>query len=181
MRRGVEQIVVGPERGLRAIAVMHVEIDHRYAVGAVLGARMQRGDGDLVEQAEAHGARRLGVVAGRAHGAEGVVGFAFHDLVDGMDGGAARTQSRLPASRRDDGVGIEPCVVTCRNGGANHLDIGFWMQKLDGRELGERSLLALERLEGRRGERVVDGAQTVRPLGMAVTRIVQQAGRMGEQ
>ena len=76
MGRAVEQILVGPERGLGAVAVMHVEIDHRHALGAVLGAGMQRGDGDDVEQAEAHGAGRLGMMARRPHGAEGIVGIA---------------------------------------------------------------------------------------------------------
>ena len=36
-------------------------------------------------------------------------------------------------------------------------------------------------LEGGRGERVVDGAQAVGPLGMAVARVVLEAGGMGEQ
>ena len=67
------------------------------------------------------------------------------------------------------------------NGGADHLHIGLWMQPLDRGEVGERGLLADQRLEGGRGERVIDGAQAVRPLGMAVTSVVQKAGGMGEQ
>ncbi len=55
------------------------------------------------------------------------------------------------------------------------------MQALDHGEVGERRLLALQRLERGRGERIVDGAQAVGPLGMAVARVVLEAGRMGEE
>ena len=97
MRRAVEQVLVRPERILRAVAVMHVEIDHGHALGAVLCAGVLGGDGHVVEQAEAHGARRLGMVPRGTHGAEGVVGGARHDLVDGVDRGAGGAQRRIPA------------------------------------------------------------------------------------
>ena len=45
---------------------------------AVLLLRVARGDRGVVEQAEAHRPRRLGVMAGRAHGDEGVVGLSGH-------------------------------------------------------------------------------------------------------
>ena len=67
---------------------MDVEIDHRHALGAVVGAGVKRGNGDAVEQAESHRPRRLGVVSRRAHRAEGVVGLTRHDLIDGRDAGA---------------------------------------------------------------------------------------------
>jgi hypothetical protein len=142
---------------------------------------MQRGDRDRVEQAEAHGARRLGVVPRRAHGAEGVIGFSRHDLIHRVDGGAARAQRGFPASRRDDGIGIEPGVVLLGDGGADHLHIGLGMQALDQCEVGERRLLTLQRLERRRRERIVDGAQTIGPLGVAVARVMLEAGRMGQE
>ena len=59
--------------------------------------------------------------------------------------------------------------------------IGLRVQPLDRGEVGERRLLALQLLEGGRGKRVVDGAQAVGPLGVAVARVVQKAGGMGEQ
>jgi len=121
------------------------------------------------------------MVAWRAHGAEGVVGFAGHDLIDRVDCRARCAQRRLPASRRDDGIGIEPCVVLLGDGGADHLHIGLRVQAFDQCEVGERRLLSLQRFERRRRERSFDGAQTIRPLGMAITRIVQKAGGMGEE
>ena len=87
---------------------MHVEIDDRGALDAVLSLRMARGDRRVVEQAEAHRPRGLGVVAGRAGGDEGVGGLAGHHLVDRVHGAAGRAQRRLEAARRHRGVGVEP-------------------------------------------------------------------------
>ena len=95
-----------------------------------------------------------------------------HDLIDRVDGSARGAQRGLPASRRDHRIGVEPFVVARRNRGADHLHIGLRVQTLDHGEVGERRLLALQELERRRRERIVDGAQTVRPLGMAVARVV---------
>ena len=66
MRRAVEEVAVGPEDVLRAVAVMDVEIDDRDALGIIAGARIVRGDRHIVEEAEAHGAARFGMMAGRA-------------------------------------------------------------------------------------------------------------------
>ena len=99
MRRAIEQILVGPERGLGAVAVMHIEIDHGHALGAMLGAGMQRADGDIVEEAEAHGAGRLGMVTGGTHRAEGVVRLSRHDLIDGVERSTGGAERGIPASR----------------------------------------------------------------------------------
>src|SRR3546814_17561737 len=69
--RGVEQVGIVPEGRLGAVAVMHVEVHHGDAAQAVRLTCMQGTDRDVVEQAEPHGAVRLGMVAGRPHGAEG--------------------------------------------------------------------------------------------------------------
>jgi hypothetical protein len=69
---------------------MDVEIHYGDAFGAMGGAGMERRDRHRIEQAEAHGACRLGVMAWGAHGAEGVVGMPSHDLVDGVNGGTDR-------------------------------------------------------------------------------------------
>ena len=72
-------------------------------------------------------------------------------------------------------------MVALGDRGAHHLDIGLGMKPLDRGEVGERRLLADQRLEGGCGKRVIDGAQTVGPLGVAVARVVLEAGGMGEQ
>ena len=58
------------DRGLRAVAVMVVEVEHDDALALALRVRA-RGDRGVVEHAKAHAARRLGVVTGRAHEREG--------------------------------------------------------------------------------------------------------------
>ena len=55
---------------------MDVEIDHRGALGAVLALGVAGGDRGVVEQAETHRPRGLGVMAGRPHGDERVGGLA---------------------------------------------------------------------------------------------------------
>ena len=76
MGRAIEEIAVRPENVLGAVAVMDVEIDDRHPLGIMADAGMECGDGGIVEQAETHGAAGFGMVAGRADGAEGVVGLA---------------------------------------------------------------------------------------------------------
>src|SRR5439155_8648858 len=71
MRRAVEQRGVRLDYGLRALAVVDIEIEDGDAARAVLGLRMARADRHAVEQAEA--ARRVGrgMMAGRPHRREG--------------------------------------------------------------------------------------------------------------
>ena len=66
VRRAIHHRRVGPEDILRAIAVMHVEIDHGRAGDAVFALGVTRGDGRVVEEAKAHWLVDLGVMAGRA-------------------------------------------------------------------------------------------------------------------
>ena len=73
VRRGVEQAAVALEGRLRAVAVMDVEIDDRDPGEPVHLARPQRADRGIVEQAKPHRPFGLGMMAGRADGAERVV------------------------------------------------------------------------------------------------------------
>ena len=56
---------VGVEDVVRPVAVVHVPVEDQHPLDAVRGARVRRADRDVVEEAEAHRAGRLGVVAGR--------------------------------------------------------------------------------------------------------------------
>ena len=84
---------VAPEDVLRAVAVVDVEIDDRDALDAVGRLGVARGDRGVVEEAEAHRRRRLGVMAGRPRGDEGVVDAPAHHFVD-REGRAARRAQR---------------------------------------------------------------------------------------
>ena len=61
---GVEDVPGGGEDLLGPVAVVDVPVEDQDALGAARGDRVRRGDGDVVEQAEAHRARALGVMAG---------------------------------------------------------------------------------------------------------------------
>ena len=67
---------------------MHVKIDDRRTGDAVTAPRVTRGDGGVVEKAEAHRPRGLGVMAGRPHGDEGIGRLFGHHLVDRIYGAA---------------------------------------------------------------------------------------------
>ena len=82
---GIERHLVGrrvhdgsvvPEDVLGAVAVVDVEIDDGDALDAMGRLGVAGGDRRVVEEAEAHRRRRLGVVAGRPGGDEGVVDAA---------------------------------------------------------------------------------------------------------
>ena len=66
----VEHVGRGGEDLLGAVAVVDVPVEDQHPLGAARGDRVPGGDGDVVEQAEAHRAVALGVVAGRAQAAE---------------------------------------------------------------------------------------------------------------
>ena len=70
--RAVEDGRIVPDDGLGAVAVMHVPVDDRHALGAVRGLGVARRDHRVGEQAEAHGAVGFGMMAGRPDRAEGV-------------------------------------------------------------------------------------------------------------
>src|SRR3546814_6864931 len=50
MGRGVKEIGIGLEAGLRAVAVMDIEVDGGNAAKAMRGARGKRAQGDIVEE-----------------------------------------------------------------------------------------------------------------------------------
>ena len=83
---------------LRAVAVVNVEIKNGHALESGR-ARLQRGDGDGVEIAKAHRAVPAGVMARRAHQAEGH--FAGAGRLQGLE----RAARGAPGVRGDLGIG----------------------------------------------------------------------------
>ncbi len=80
-----------------------VDDEHLLAGGGQDGG----GHGDVVEQAEAHGRGRPGVVAGRPHGAEGGGRLAGPQAVDGLEPGTGGQPGGVPRGRHGRGVGVE--------------------------------------------------------------------------
>src|SRR6185295_7102517 len=81
----VEDGRVGFEGVLRPVAVVDVEVEDGNTCEIPSAAQMARGDRDLIEQAEAHRAVGLRVVARRACGDESVPPLAAQHAVDGRE------------------------------------------------------------------------------------------------
>ena len=86
---------------------MHVPIDDQDARQAVGLAGVLGGQGDVVEQAEAHAARRRGVMARRPDQAQGVAVLAAEHRIHGGRAGAGRRQGDRERLRADHGVAVE--------------------------------------------------------------------------
>ena len=77
--------------------------------------RMAGGDRGGVEQAKAHRLRRLRMVAGRAHGAKGVLRLALHDHSRQRGARRRSPHRRLPRTGRDGGVHVDARQAFARN------------------------------------------------------------------
>src|SRR5207247_8872045 len=108
MGRAVHHGAIGPEDVLRAIAMVHVEVDDGGTLDAVFFLGVAGGDGGIVEEAKTHRTRSLGVVSGGARGDEGGCGLAGHHLVDRVPGAAGAAQGGREASRRARGLASTP-------------------------------------------------------------------------
>src|SRR5436189_143608 len=63
-------------------AEMDIEIEDRHPFGAVRGLRVANRDRRIVEEAKSHRRGGSGMMAGRTHRDEGILGAAAHDLID---------------------------------------------------------------------------------------------------
>jgi hypothetical protein len=142
---------------------------------------MAGGDGGVVEEAEAHRLVALGMMARRAHGAEGVGRASAHDLVDGVDGRPDAVKRRSECPRRHDGVGIDLDHALLGRGFHDRLRIGGGMAERDLGERAFRGLDALQECESLILKRLLDGADAVGAFGMARRRDMAEAGRMADQ
>ncbi len=185
MRRAEEQILVGPEDVLRAVAVVDVEVDDGDALGAVLFAGVEAGDGDVREDAKAHGAGALGVMAAGADLAEGVRGAAGDDLVDGMQAGADGAECCFPGARREDRIGIEAHGFLARSRARvlDHVEIGLRVRQRNCTFdiVAQRCLDTYEVVEQVVAKHLVDGAHAIGALGMAGAGVVVDEAGVGDQ
>jgi hypothetical protein len=105
--RGVEHRRVVLEDVLRAVPVMHVEIDNCDALGAVFPLRLAGDDGNGIDEAEAHRPLEIGVMARRAHRAKGVAHFPHGDRLERQQPTADGCRRRIHGPGRDEGVLID--------------------------------------------------------------------------
>ena len=181
MRGGEQHIGLVPEDRLRAIAVMDVEIDDGDAADTVNGAGMGGADRDAVEEAEPHGAGGFGMVAGRAHGAEGGLRLARHERIHRRRRSARGPQRGLLRSGRGDGVCIEAHMAALRHVVEHKVHIVPGMDALQGLPPGLRRRAALKAGEIRPVKRGGDRAGPGRALGMAGAGVMAGGGIVDEE
>jgi hypothetical protein len=87
--------------------VVHVPVEDQQLVDAVLGLQRARRDRHVVEQAEAHRTRGLGVVPRRTHGREARAHAAARDRAGEVDRRAGREPRCEQALAADEGVLVE--------------------------------------------------------------------------
>src|SRR5690606_6203906 len=119
---------VVPEHVLGAVAVVGVDVDDQDPL-APLGQR-GGGHGHVVEEAEAHGRDRGGVVAGRSQRAERGLGLAGVERLDGGEAGAGGEERGVVGGGAGGGVPVEPAPAGGRGGG-HPVDVGAGVDPLD--------------------------------------------------
>jgi hypothetical protein len=181
MARCVEKLGIVFEHMLRAVAVVHVEIDHGNSPQPVFGARMQSPHGHIVEDAEPHRLGGFGMVARRAHGGKHIARLAAAHGIHACDHGACRAQGGVFGTGRDDRVAVDLMAAHGRNGAQHRLDEGARMHKAQSVVGGARSRHAHQ--PGKR--RIVEGRQhrlqAARIFRMMVARIVVETRRMRDE
>jgi hypothetical protein len=85
MHRQKEDTRVVIENILGSVAMMDIEVDHQDTIEAMNFDRMPGSNGYMIQQAEAHGRLLKGMVPGGPNSAEGPLGFAPQDTIDGID------------------------------------------------------------------------------------------------
>lgn len=146
METEVEDGGVVVEGMLCTVAMMHVPVEDSDALESGDLAQPLCGNGDIVEEAEAHGVVGFGVMTGGAHGREHVVVLTFDYLFAGFDRGTGSEQGGIPGAFYHVGVGIgtggfagaglfdEIDVVGCVNVQEIVSRGGFWIdaRRIDG-------------------------------------------------
>ena len=174
MRGDVEHALLAVEDGLRAVAVVDVEVHDHHPLEAAregVGGRHRH----VVEEAEAHGPVGQGVMARRPHRAEGAVELAvehavhrIHHRPRGQDRGGVGLRTGL-------GVGIE--AVRAPLGGGHERDVPG---RVDTQQLrrggGPRGRHAEPWLEPRLPDPAAQGLQALGPLRVPIAGVVL-AGR----
>ncbi len=176
MGRGVHDGRIVPEDVLGAVAVMDVEIHDRDPLGPVRGLGVARGDGGVIEEAEAHRGRDFGVMSGRAGRDESVANLAAHHLVDREDRASRGAKRGLERARRHRRVGVERDQALLRRGRPDRFDVILRMDARDRRKVGPRRGVARQHLKRLALKRAFDRAQAVGPLRMALAHVVRKAG-----
>ncbi len=169
-----------------AVAVVHIEVDDGHALQAAHHQRVARGNRQVVDEAKANRSIARGVVARRAHRAEGVVHRAVDHRIGRGYGGTGCAAHRVQGARACDGVGVDGA----RMARLRHLlqqraqpgDMPGTMRQRDRGPIDQRRIAALECAAHTACQQaVVDRIQPRRAFRMARAHVVVAAFRMAEE
>lgn len=172
-----EDVGLGFEGGLSAVAVVDVEIDDADAPGP-RGLGGANAYGHAGEEAEAHGLFGFGVVAGRTHCAEGAVGLAGEDGADGLDGGPGGQPRGAQAAGGHGRVGVELAAALRRFTRDDSVDVAL---RMDAEEVGVGHLLGGAAVYSEAVQGLEHGGQARGTLRVSVAVVVGQHVGVGEE
>ena len=179
VQRYVQHVGACVEDLLRAVAVVDVGIEDQHPAAAVVGHRRGRRRGGAVEQAEPHGARRLGVVAGRPGKADRAGRLAGEHGAHRLQRRLRREPRRIDAVRADAGVRVQNRAAAGHPQQALH--VARRMRQGQPGRAGRLQPIDDPQPGGRRGADGIHGeAQPLGALGVAGARVVPGAPRVGE-
>ncbi len=101
MRGEIEHAGIAVEDGVRAVAVMHVEIDNQHPIDLKIGTRRGRRNGNVVEQTKTFAVIGEGVMSRRADQRKGILDLAPQHRFDARDDCAGSQQGGVIRSGRD--------------------------------------------------------------------------------
>jgi hypothetical protein len=171
---GVEHLVGLGEDRLGAVAVVDIPVEHEHSLGPTGLDRVSGGDGDVVEQAEAHRTCRLRVVARWAQRAEREPVLACQQPLGRIQRPTGRVERRLERALAPHGVDVEH-AATARRESLDRIDV---LRRVNAGELltgGGRCLDSLEARPASLVERGLDGAEPRGILRVGAGVVLQRA------
>jgi len=167
-------MIVGQDL-LGAVAMVHIEVDHRHPREPVHRQRMARRHGNVVEETETHRVGRPRMVTGRAHRAERVSERPAHHLVDRLEHRPGRAQCGVPGRWVHRRVGIDGDIAVLWCSGTELLDVPSIMRARQRLERSRRRLDVHEVMQQPdRNQVVLDRRQPCRRLRMPGAHLVRQ-------
>ena len=167
------------EHRLGAVAVVDVLVEDQDPLAAELADGVVGGQGDVVEQAEAHGPVGLGVVAGRPDQGQGLGRLAADHGLGGAGRGAGREAGAGPGALVGGGVAVELAAVLVGRV-LEPVQVGRPVQPHQLARIRQRRLLVDEPRQPGRVQRRVHRPQPLRPLRVPGAGVVQQEAVIAE-
>jgi len=175
-RTAHQHLIVARKNSFRAIAMVHIKINHRNARDWPYRQRMTHGHSHIIEKTKAHRLRRTGMMARRTHSAKGVIHFAAHHPINCLAPRTCSVQSRMPGAGRHGRIRIKMHNAMYRAARMDISDVIQWMHTLQLIHRCQRRLDRCQiRIQPAGDELIVNSIQPRRTFGVLGTHVVQFA------